>query len=196
MKTKKKKIKQQIIATIVVFFMFIMISGTLDVMNGNAATTVYMNLIQNFVAGSLSIECMQNLAFNSITIAAAGNSLANMTTFNARDYRGSGAGWNVTAYSNNLTISNSATGINNISNASIAMNPATATIIGLDGASTTGVSLGAAAYLNYARTLVYTSTNNGMGNYRVNNATFNVVYNGRADQLAGTYQAIVTFQIN
>jgi len=196
MKTKRQKIRQQIIATIVVFFMFIMVSGTVDVMNGNAATTVYMNLIQNFVAGTMSIECMPDLVFNDIAIAAAGNSLANMTVFNIRDYRGSGAGWNVTAFSNDLTIANSAVGVNNISNASIAMNPSTAIVIGLDGSSTSGITLGAAAYLNYARTLAYSTANNGMGNYSINNATFNIVYNGRADQLAGTYQAIVTFQIN
>lgn len=196
MKTKKQKIKQQIIATIVVFFMFVMVSGTIDVMNGNAATTVYMNLIQNFVAGTMSIECPQNLAFNDISIASPTNSLANMDTFNIRDYRGSGAGWNVTAYANNLTIANSAAGVNNISNASIAINPATATIVGLDGSSTSGIAVGSAAYLNYARTLVNSSSNNGMGNYVLNNTTFNVVYNGRADQLAGTYQATVTFQIN
>ena len=196
MKTNKQKIKQQIVATIVVFFMFIMVSGTVNVMNGNAATTVYMNLIQNFVSGTLSIECMANLVFNDITIASATNSLANMTVFNIRDYRGSGAGWTVTSFSGNLVILNNATGINNISNAFIAMNPATATIIGLDGSSTSGIALGSAAYLNYARTLVNSSTNNGMGNYRVNNVTYNIVYNGRADQLAGAYQAQVTFQIN
>ena len=196
MKTNKQKIKQQIVATIVVFFMFIMVSGTVNVMNGNAATTVYMNLIQNFVSGTLSIECMENLAFNDITIASATNSLANMIVFNIRDYRGSAAGWNVTAYSNNLTIDNSADGINSIPNAAIAMNPATATIIGLEGSSTSGISLGSAAYLNYARTLVYATAGNGAGNYSVNNVTFNIVYNGRADQLAGTYQAQVTFQIN
>jgi len=196
MKTKRQKTKQQIISTIVVFFMFIMVSGTVNVMNGNAATTVYMNLIQNFVSGVMSIECMENLAFNDITIGSPTSSLANMTSFNIRDYRGSGAGWNVTAFSNDLTISNSADGINNVSNASIAMNPSTATILGLDGSSTTGVSLGAAAYLNYARTMVISTVGNGSGNYAVNNITFNVVYNGRADQLAGVYQAQVTFQIN
>ena len=108
MKTKRQKTKQQIISTIVVFFMFIMVSGTVNVMNGNAATTVYMNLIQNFVSGVMSIECMENLAFNDITIGSPTSSLANMTSFNIRDYRGSVAGWNVTAFSNDLTISNSA----------------------------------------------------------------------------------------
>lgn len=193
MKTKKQKIKQQIMATIVAFFMFIMIFGSFDVLDINAATVVNMNLIQNVVSGALAIECMQNLVFPDINVGVAANSEGNMTVFNVRDYRGTGAGWTVAAVSNNLTLNTGAAGINNFSNAVIAMLPQRGTIIGLEGSSTTGVYRGADLFLTASRNLISANAGNGMGNYRLNNTIFNVVYNGRYDQLQGRYEAIVTF---
>jgi hypothetical protein len=192
MKTKKQKIKQQIIATLVTFFMFIMVFGVVDVKDTSAVTAT-MNLIQNFVSGGLSLECEQNLVFSDITIGLPTNSTANMTWLNVRDLRGTGAGWTLTAVSNNLSAVNA--GLNFISNAAIAFNPAGATIIGLNGAVTTGMGQGTAAYLSAARTFINATNNNGMGNYRINNTVFNIVYSGAVNQAVGSYQATVTFEL-
>jgi hypothetical protein len=192
MKTKKQEIKQKIIATLVISFMFIMISGTFNVASILAATTTYTNLVQNFVAGNLELEAPNNVAFNNLAVGIAENSLANLDQVNMRDYRGSGAGWTVIGYTNNLQIATA--GVNNVSNASIWWNPGTLT--NFQGSST-GVSPAAGwASLDAQRTLVSASTNNGMGNYRVSNTALNIVYNGRSDQLQGTYTCVLTMTIS
>jgi len=192
MKTKKQKIKQQIIATLVIIFMFVMITGSFNVANLLAASTS-TNLIQNFVAGTLGISAPYNVVFNQINVSQAANSLANMDTVNMWDLRGSGAGWDVTGYSDNLAISNA--GINNIANTSIFWTPGE--LVSIQG-STTGVSVGAAgASMGVGNTtrLVNANVGNGMGNYQIKNTIFNVVYNGRPDQLQGAYSAVLTMNI-
>ena len=174
--------------------MFVMVFGTMNVEKSSAVTDT-MQLIQNFVTGGLSLEAMETLGFSDITIGTATNSRANMTTFNVRDLRGTGAGWTVTAVCNQLTIDNAATGTNNIQNSAIAFEPSAATMIPLGGAVTTGMALGSDAFLSAARTFVNASAGNGMGNYKVNNTMFNIVYSGAVAQLAGTYNAIVTFEL-
>lgn len=191
MKTKKQTIKQRIVATTVMLFMLLMLFGVLDPNITLAGANTTTNLIQNVVAGALGHSAMQNLVFTDINIGTASNTTSNMTQTNVWDYRGSGVGWSVTGYCNNLTINNAAAGVNNISNANIYWNPAPGTIVNLSGVST-GITLGTLNPLNYSRTLVTASGGNGMGNYRVYNVMLNVVYDGRIDQLAGTYQAVLT----
>ena len=188
MRTLKQKLKQRIVATTVFLFMLFMMFGLLELPRTSATVTT-TNLIQNFIAGSFGHQAMQNLVFSDITVGTASNTTANMTVTNVWDLRGSGAGWSVTGSCNNLSVS--IVGVNNISNSVIAWNPAGGTLINVSG-TTTGVTLGTAQYLNGSRLLVSSTTNNGMGNYRVNNVVLNVVYNGRTDQKTGTYQAILT----
>ena len=191
MKTKKERIKQRLFATIVILFMFVMVFGSLNISDVSAIGT-NTTLIQNLVAGTLQLEAPATLPFNNLTVAVAGNSLANMDVVNARDYRGSGAGWAVTGTMNNLYIASA--GVNNISNAVIAWAPGSQ--FALDGASNTGVATGPAGYFSAARTLINAAAGAGLGNYRVNGTTVNVVYNGSAAQLAGTYQNTLTMTIN
>jgi len=192
MKTKKQQIKQKIIATLVVSFMFIMVSGTFNVTSILAATTTYTNLIQNMDQGNLELDAPYNVAFNNLSVGVAANSLANLDQVNMRDYRGTAAGWTVVGYTNNLQVSSA--GINNISNASIWWNPGTLT--NFQGSSTGVTPASGWASFGSQRTLVSASANNGMGNYRVSNTQLNIVYNGRIDQLQGTYSCVLTMTIS
>jgi hypothetical protein len=188
-KTKKQQIKQKIAATLVVIFMFVMVFGSVNI-NFTSAIGTNTTLIQNILAGALSMEAPTTLAFNNINLGTAINSLANMNQVNARDYRGSGAAWSVTGTMNNLTAS--AAGVNNISNAAIAWAPVASFA---DNGTNTGTAVGAAGYFSAARTLFNTSINNGMGNYKIVNTTVNVIYNGNPNFVAGTYQNILTMTI-
>jgi hypothetical protein len=191
MKTKKQQTKQQIVATLIILFMMFMIFGTLDVPSTSATVTT-TNLIQNVVggAGGLGHEAMRNVIFNDITLGSATNSLANMLQTNVWDFRGSGAGWSITGVCNNLFTA--ASGINWFNNSTqIAWDPSVGTIVPISGA-TTSMTLGTAGYFSAVRTLVTAPAGYGMGNYRVNNVVFNVVYDGRMDQLVGAYAAVLT----
>jgi hypothetical protein len=189
MKTKKQQTKQKIIATFIILFMFIMIFGSVSV-DFTSAIGTNTTLIQNLIAGALSMEAPATIGFNNINIGSAINSLANMTVVNARDYRGSGAAWGVTGTMNDMRATNA--GINTISNSVIAWTPGPAFS---DNGSNTGTAIGAAGYFSAARTLFNTSVNNGMGNYKITNTTLNVVYNGATDIVAGTFQNTLTMII-
>jgi hypothetical protein len=182
MKTKKHEIKQRIAATLIAVFMFIMIFGSVSV-DFTSAIGTNTTLIQNLLAGTLSMEAPATIGFNNINIGSAINSLANMTQVNARDYRGSGAPWGITGTMNDMRATNA--GINTIANTVIAWDPGDSVA---DNGSNTGTAVGLAGYFDSARVLFNTSTNNGMGNYRIYNTVLNVVYNGRTDFAAGTYQ--------
>jgi hypothetical protein len=166
-----------------------MIFGSVNV-DFTCAIGTNTTLIQNLVAGALSMEAPPTLGFNNINIGVPINSLANMTRVNARDYRGSGAAWGVTGTMNNLTVADA--GVNNISNGVIAWDPGDSFA---DNGSNTGTAVGVSGYFDSARTLFNTSTNNGMGNYAIYNTVFNVVYNGRTDHQDGTYQNTLTMII-
>ena len=190
MQTKKQKIKQKIMATVVVLFMMVMMFGTVD-LSRITATVTNTALLQNFNPGTMGHQAMTSLVFNDITIGVAVNSLQNMTITNVWDLRGSGAGWSLSGTVNSLMIATGG-GVNNLSNAFIAWNPAGGALTAISG-TTTGIGIGAAAYFDGGlRTLLNTTTNNGMGNYRMNNVMFNIVYNGRADMEAGLFQATLT----
>lgn len=192
MTTQKQEIKQKIMATIVVFFMGVMVFGSMDVADLMAANQTNTTLIQNLVAGSLELEAPSSKAFNNLTVGVANNSLANLDVVNMRDYTGSGAPWEVTGAMNDLTTSDA--GTNTIANSVIAWAPGSQ--FALDGASNTGVAVGSAAYFDDVRKLINAAAGAGMGSFRVNGTTLNVVYNGRATQLAGTYQNTLTLTIN
>jgi hypothetical protein len=189
MKTKKQQIKQKIVATLVVLFMFVMVFGSINVGFINAIGT-NTTLIQNLIAGSLSMEAPATIGFNDINLGSPINSLANMIQVNARDFRGIGNAWSVTGTMNNLTTAGA--GVNNISNTVIAWAPGASFA---DNGSNAGTAVGAAGYFDSARTLFNTSVNNGMGNYKIVNTTMNVVYNGNPNFVAGTYQNTMTMTI-
>ena len=189
MQIQKQKIKQKIVATLVVLFMFVMVFGSVSV-DFTSAIGTNTTLIQNLIAGALSMEAPATLAFNNQTLGVAANSLANMDVVNARDLRGTGVAWTVTASMNNLTTGGA--GVNNISNAAIAWAPGAAFA---DNGSNTGTAVGTAGYFSTLRTLFNTSTNNGMGNYKITNTTVNVVFNGNPNFVAGTYQNTMTMTI-
>jgi len=193
--TRKKQTKQKIIAVLIVTFMLTMVFGTLDLPFGLAANQSLSNLIQNFVGGELSMEAPSSLGFNNLSVGVAANSLANMDYVNFRDYRGSGAGWSVSATMNNMFTSEAGTR-NYLLNGNIAWFPQTAVLTGLEGSSTSGIAKGSDGLFDAARTLVNTSTNNGMGNYRLNSLNLNVQYYGWGDQKAGTYQNTLTMTIS
>jgi hypothetical protein len=187
---RKKQLKQKIIATLVVTFMFVMISGSIKA-DDNDAT----NLIQNFVPGSLSLESSPAIPFNDISIGfGPTNSLGNLAIVNARDYTGGGLGWDVTGVMNDMYTSASG-GLNKIVNSAIAWNPQTATLFGLEGASTSGIAKGTAQYFSAERTLLNAAASAGMGNYRLNGTEMNIVWDGAANQMAGTYQNTLTLTI-
>jgi hypothetical protein len=191
MKTQKQTIKQKIVATVVVLFMIFMLFGSLDLPQTSAAVTV-TNLLQNVVAGGtgLSHEALQNVVFPDITVGTAANSLGNLTQTNVWDLRGSGAGWSVTGIVNNLTTAGGNNTINILPNTIVAWNPAGGAIIAISG-SGTGVTAGTAQYLNSSVTLITATASNGMGNYRINNVSLNIVYNGRTDQKVGAYTGVL-----
>jgi hypothetical protein len=189
MPSKKQKIKQKIIATLVIAFMVFMIVGSVDIKDTSAIGT-NTTLIQNLVAGSLSMEAPATLAFNDINLGTATNSLANMSRVNMRDYRGSGAYWSVTATMNSLYVASA--GVNNISNAVVAWAPGT---LYSDNGTNTGVVIGSAGYFSGLRTLMNAGNNTAMGNYNVTGTVLNVVYNGSVAFLAGSYQNAMTMTI-
>jgi hypothetical protein len=190
MKTKKQTLKQKIVATTVMLFMLFMLFGSLN-LPGVSATGTNTNLIQNVVAGTFGHGALTNIVFSDITVGSATNSGSNMTMTTAWDLRGSGAGWTIAGYASRLWIQNSAIGVNNLDNVEIRWYPAGATIYAITGV-TTGMTLGSTANLDGSRTLITAPTNNGMGNYRINGVMFNIVYNGRTDQVAGSYVSVLT----
>jgi hypothetical protein len=190
MKTKKQAVKQKIIATTVVLFMLFMMFGSLN-LPGALATTTTTNLIQNFIAGSFGHSAMTNVVFPDITVGTAVNSLGNMVQTNMWDLRGSGVGWSVSGQLNNLYVTNGATGINWINNSEIAWDPTSGSLMATSGV-TTSMTKGAAQFFGAAaRALVTAPAGSGMGNYRINNVVFNIVYNGRVDQKVAPYVAIL-----
>jgi len=195
MKTKKQKVKQQIIAVMVMAFMFVMITGTLNIPDLMAATTTTMAFGANISAGTLNIDTLASLAFPTMTIAVPTNDSANLTVVNMQDYRGNGMGWTMSAYSTPFTTP--AGGTNSIANTAIFIN--TGTLTNISGTSTGVAATGAGSWrdLSAARTLVNTASNNGsgMGSYNLANTMMNIVYGGNPAQTSGVYTGTLTLTI-
>jgi S-adenosylmethionine/arginine decarboxylase-like enzyme len=188
MKTLKQNIKQRIVATVVVMFMFSMLFGSLN-LPGVSATGTNTNLIQNFIPGGFAHQAQQNLVFTQITVGAASNTTANMLQTNVWDFRGSGAGWSISGVCNDMLTTQ--TGVNMINATQIRWNPAGATVTAFSGV-TTGITNGTLQTLETSKTLISAAVNSGMGNYRMWNVLLNIQYNGRTDQKTGTYGGILT----
>ncbi len=194
MATKKQQIKQKIIALTVIVFMFSMIYNTIDTRNVFAAVN-NTTLTQNFAVGSLAITAPTSAGFNVLNIGQALNSKANLSVVNVQDYRGSGVGWGVTG---NITSQFQATnaGYNYVPNTSVAWDPTTATLSTPDSSNLIGNLRGTAGFFGGAvKNLFAFNANNGMGNYQLSGTELNIVYNGRADQAAGSYQATLELTV-
>lgn len=191
MKTKKNQIKEQIVATLVVVFMFGMIFGTLSVDNSQAigANTV-LNLL--VTSGTLSLEAPAQVNFADVALAGvAVNTAGNLVQVNMRDPRGTGAGWTVVGSANAMTATNGST----IPQAYLRWAPGD--IFALDGSSNTGVAPGADYSGNFgdgSRTLANTAANAGLGNYVINGTILNLTV--PATTYAGTYQNTLTITIS
>lgn len=190
MKTKKGQIKQKIIATFVVTFMFAMMIGTVNVnlVGAIGGNTILQQVVS---AGSLSLETAAQVNFNTFTLnGVSTNSLANLVQVNFRDTRGSGAGYNVVGSANDMKAET-----NTISNAFLKWSPGT--IYALDGSSNTGVTAGASYSGNFGdgpRTMVTATSNNGMGNYVINGTAMNLLLISSVP--AGTYQNTLLLTIS
>lgn len=192
MKTKRKDIKQKIVSTLVVVAMIIMVFSTLEYKRILADSNVTMS--QTVSAGTLSMSTVTSLSMNSaITIATATNSLGNLVVVNVIDYRGSGAGWTSTIYATNWNQIARDSGTNNISNSVTYIAPGT--LGNYNSSSEAGIAVGSAGSLDSPVTLFNASSGNGMGAYFLGNSELNIVYDGDATLLAGTYQATSTITI-
>ena len=192
MKTKRKDIKQKIVSTLVVVAMIIMVFSTLEYKRILADSNVTMS--QTVSAGTLSMSTVTSLSMNSaITIATATNSLGNLVVVNVIDYRGSGAGWTSTIYATNWNQIARDSGTNNISNSVTYIAPGT--LGNYNSSSEAGIAVGSAGSLDSPVTLFNASSGNGMGAYFLGNSELNIVYDGDATLLAGTYQATSTVTI-
>lgn len=164
--------------------MFFMVFNTVelrDVFAIGANTT----LTQNFTAGTLSLEASASAGFNDVQVGTAINSKANLVVVNMRDYRGGTGNWTVSGSLNNMMSTNP--GYNIIDKAIVAWNPAGAALTSPDSSNLNGIAQGGAGYFSGARTLANSSVGNGLGNYQLSGTELNIVYNGRADQVAGSY---------
>ncbi|MFH1598388.1 MAG: hypothetical protein ABIB97_04985 [Patescibacteria group bacterium] len=188
---KEKQIKQKLIATVVIFFMFVMVATSIEQFSFIRAATDTANLIQNITGGSLATSCLGDCGFNDQVAGAGINSLCNFEVVNAQDYRGTGAGFSVTGWSTPLA--NGAGGNLLIPNTRIYWTPADS-FFSWNGASNTGMdTVSTTLDLSAARTLLNTAVNAGMGYYNVPNTTLNVVI-ATTDYFAD-YNATLTIDI-
>jgi len=191
MKTKTKEIKQKLTATLIISAMIIMVFSTLEYKKVMADT---VTMSQTVSAGSMTLSTVASIAMNSaITVAQATNSVGNLLVVNVIDYRGSGLGWTAAMYASNWNQVARETGTNNLSNAVTYIAPGT--LANYNSSSETGIAVGTASTLDASVTLFNASAGNGMGAYHLDNSELNIVYDGDATLLDGTYQATSTVTV-
>jgi len=180
------------VATIVIFFMFVMVATSIEQFSLVKAATDTADLFQNIAGGDLDVTCLDECLFNQATAGTATNSLCNFEVVNAQDYRGSGAGWSVTGWSTNLV--NGAGGNLEIPNTRMFWTPADA-FHAYNGASVTGMDAkDTTEDFSAARTLLNTAINAGMGYYNIPNTSLNVVI--EATDYYADYNATLTIDIS
>jgi len=192
MGAKIKETKQKIVAVIIILFMFMMVAGSLEIKQFVlAANTDTTNMFQNIVAGTLDMDAVASAAFNNITAGTSDNSMANLEVVNVRDYRGTGAGWQVTATSSNFV--NGASGTAIIPNSRLKV--VCGDLVGYNGADTTGVAACSYAgnFGDGARSIVNAAATAGEGAYNLYNNTLNLLVLATDD--AQSYNAVLSFTI-
>lgn len=191
-KTKSKEIKQKIVSTLVIVAMVVMVFSTLQYKRILADSNVTMS--QTVSAGSLTMSTVTSVAMNAaIAIATATNSVGNLLVVNVIDYRGSGLGWTAAMYASNWNQVARESGVNNLSNAITYIAPGA--LGNYNSSSHTGIAVGGAGTLDGSVTLYNASSGNGMGAYFLGNSELNIIYDGGATLLDGTYQATSTLTI-
>lgn len=198
MKKEIKKIKEQIISLFIILVMFTMVFGKLvfynvqQVLAANQANTTLQEVI---TGADLGTSAPSQVNFAGFTITGVGaNVTADMDNVNVWDLRGTGASWSLTSITNNMVGSGLTAPGNMITNAYVNISAAGA-ITGLGGSSTSGIALGGSTgnFANGAMTIANSSTNNGMGNYIVNNTALQATI--LASNKAGTYQSTLTITV-
>ncbi|MBU1148723.1 hypothetical protein KKI23_01395 [Patescibacteria group bacterium] len=191
---KEKQIKQKIVATIVVFFMFMMVLGTTSQFNLIDFTQASSNMIQNVTPGSLAISSPAEIGFNDADAGVPASSLANLSMVNVQDYRGTGAGWAATGYSS--VFANGLLGTVTIPNTRVYWDPDgewysynSASNSDMDGHA--GIVM-----LNTPQTILNAAAalGAGMGYYNIPNTTLNVVIQAADEAL--DYNATLTLTVS
>lgn len=193
--TKIKSIKEKIISLTILLVMFTMIFGKLVIQNVWAANQANTILQEVITGADLGTSAPAQVNFAGFTINGWGtNVTADLDNVNAWDLRGTGLGWALTSVTNNMVGSGLTGPGNMITNAYINISTAGG-ITGLGGSSTAGIALGGSTgnFADAAMSIANASTNNGMGNYIVNDTTLRatILSNNRA----GTYQSTLTITI-
>jgi hypothetical protein len=191
MKNKKKIYQQKIAATLVVFFMLVMVYGSF---NTTHVWAIGSNTTLQAIVGSgtLTLDSPTQVNFAAINVGVTNaDTTANIPQLNIRDARGSGSGWTVVGAANSMQAGNGAT----ISNARLRWAPGS--IFALDGASNAGVTVASAYVGNFAdgvRSLASATANNGTGNFVMNGTIVNLTITPAT--AATTYQNTLTITIS
>lgn len=186
---QEKKVKQQILAVLVIFFMFIMVFSTIDDFSFVRAVADTTNLLQNIVSGELFVEAPTAIGFNDVAAGTGVNSLANLSVVNVIDNRGSSAGWGCVGGSSNFV--NGASGNLIIPNSRLQWAPGDIT-----GADLNGVAAGpdySADFSTGSLTLMNAGSGYGSGAYNIANTTYNLML--QVSDYASNYNATFTFTL-
>lgn len=186
----EQKIKQKILATLVIFFMFVMIGGTIDQFSIIRAATDTANLLQNIVSGDLFVQAQGDVGFNDQAAGTGINSLANLTVVNVIDNTGSAAGWDCVGGSTNFI--NGAGGNLILPNLRLMWAPGD-----IDGPDLTGVAAGPDYTGNFGDgtlTLINAASGYGSGSYNIANTSLNILI--ETGDYAEDYNATLTFTLS
>lgn len=183
-----KTIKEQIVAVLILFFMFVMIFSTVNV--GFAANVANTNLAQNILAGTLDMSAPGNLNFTNVILNGSNqNSNTNLNSVQVTDYRGGdGDGWNLTLYAeNNLTA-----GTNNIDiEARLNVAPGD---VSCDDGCTVGSNFMMPNNSGGAAVLMNAEVNNGTGVSNIDNSLFKLLI--ESGDSTGDYTAVMVFTVS
>ena len=186
----EQKIKQKILATLVIFFMFVMIGGTIDQFSIIRAATDTANLLQNIISGALFVQAQGDVGFNDQTAGTGLNSLANLTVVNVIDNTGTLGGWDCVGGSTNFI--NGASGNLILPNFRLMWAPGD-----LAGSDLNGVAAGADYTGNFGDgtlTLINAAAGYGSGAYNIANSTLNLLI--ESGDYAEEYNATLTFTLS
>jgi len=182
-----RTIKQQIIASLILSFMFVMIFATVG--TSMAADTMNTNLAQNITAGVLSVDIPSSLEWADIAIpATATNSSAELDGVTVSDNRGTFAAWDLKIYGLANLIAGDAS-VNNLDIENrLYVTPGDVDVDGYN------VSAGGAFMMannGTTQSTYMTCSGAGFGASNIENTTFNIRV--EPSDPAGDYTTTVTF---
>ena len=187
-KKEIKIIKEQIVAALILFFMFVMIFSTVNL--GFAANVANTNLAQNILAGTLDMTAPGNLNFTNVILNGSNqNSNTNLNGVNVTDYRGgNGTGWNLTLYAENNLIA----GTNNI-DITARLNVAPGDVTSDDSAQA-GSNFMMPNDSGNAEALMNAGADCGTGVSNIDNTLFKLLID--SGDTAGDYTAVMVFTVS